>query len=365
MKAMKMIILILAVLALVFVLVKIKDLRPKYVEENKNDKEGAKMDYKISINDLGTKDPRVLYLAGGCFWGVEGYFSRLNGVIDTEVGYINGKTDQTSYQDLKVTDHAEAIKLTYDANKISLEELLDHYFRIIDPTSLDKQGNDRGRQYRTGIYSDDEEVLEKAKEYIEARQADYDKKIVVEVERVNNYILAEDYHQDYLEKNPGGYCHVDLSLADQPLYKSYEKKSDEELKNELTDLEYQVTQEAATERPFSSEYDDFDQKGIYVDKTTGQALFSSRDKYDAGCGWPSFTRPISSYAVDYKEDRSHGMNRVEVKSTDGDAHLGHVFEDGPKDEGGLRYCINRAALKFIPYEDMDDQGYGEFKKFVE
>ncbi|MDO5027784.1 MAG: peptide-methionine (R)-S-oxide reductase MsrB [Bacillota bacterium] len=323
------------------------------------------MEKNFSINDLGTQDPRTLYLAGGCFWGVQGYFSKIPGVLDSQVGYVNGKTDQTSYQELRETDHAEALKLSYDANKISLEEIMDHYFRIIDPTSIDKQGNDRGRQYRTGVYSDDEKVLDQVQAYIKNIQASYEKPIVVEVQEVKNYIKAEDYHQDYLEKNPGGYCHIDLSLADQPLYGTYEKMSDSDLKEKLTDLQYQVSQEGRTERPFSSAYDKFDQKGIYVDISTGQPLFSSRDKYDAGCGWPSFTRPISSYAVDYKADNSHGMSRIEVKSKDGDAHLGHVFEDGPRHTGSLRYCINGAALKFVPYDQMDDQGYGAYKKFVE
>lgn len=361
MKNGKMILYILAILALVFVVLNFKKTRPKPIDYQGDET----MTEKFSINDLGTKDPRTIYLAGGCFWGVEGYFQRLDGILDTEVGYVNGKTEDTTYEDLKVTDHAEALKLTYDANKISLEEILDHYFRIIDPTSIDKQGNDRGRQYRTGVYSEDTEVLDKVRAYIKTREADYDKPIVVEVQDLNNYITAEDYHQDYLEKNPGGYCHIDLSLADKPLYKKYDKKSQEDLKKDLTDIQYQVTQEAATERPFSSEYDDFDAKGIYVDITTGQPLFSSRDKYDAGCGWPSFTRPISSYSVDYEEDRSHGMSRVEVKSKDGDAHLGHVFEDGPSKEGGLRYCINGASLRFVPYEKMDEEGYGDYKKFVD
>lgn len=317
----------------------------------------------VDINKLGNASIKDIYLAGGCFWGVEGYFQRLGGILETEVGYANGKTEETTYQRLKETDHVETLHLKYDENKISLTEIVDHLFRIIDPTSLNKQGGDIGRQYRTGIYSNDEEVLEKVKELVDLKRDDYDKEIVVEIEKLNNYIQAEDYHQDYLIKNPTGYCHVDLTLADVPLYGEYKKPSDEELKEKLTEEQYKVTQNAGTEMAFTSEYDNFYEKGIYVDVTTGEPLFSSEDKYDAGCGWPSFTRPLTSYTIDYEEDNSHGMKRVEVKSKSGNSHLGHVFEDGPKNEGGLRYCINGASLKFVSYDEMDEQGYGEFKKY--
>ncbi|MDO4814341.1 MAG: peptide-methionine (S)-S-oxide reductase MsrA [Gemella sp.] len=160
---------------------------------------------------------KEIYLAGGCFWGVEGYFQQLAGVEETKVGYSNGQTEDTTYQDIKVTDHAEVIYLKYDETLISLDEIFAHYFRIIDPTSLNKQGEDRGRQYRTGIYYVDETTKEKALEYIKKEQEKYDEKIVVEVEKVNNYVDAEEYHQKYLDKNPTGYCHVDLSLAKKPL----------------------------------------------------------------------------------------------------------------------------------------------------
>ncbi len=322
-----------------------------------------KISKSIAINKLGTQSIRDIYLAGGCFWGVEGYFQRLAGILETEVGYANGKTAETRYQDLKATDHAEVLYLKYDENKISLTEIIDHLFRIIDPTSLNRQGADIGRQYRTGIYSTDAEVLKRVEELINLKRVLYDKEIVVEVERLNNYIAAEDYHQDYLLKNPTGYCHVDLSLAFKPLYEKYKKPKDTDLKATLSAEQYHVTQEAGTERPFSSEYDNFYEKGIYVDITTGEPLFSSEDKYDAGCGWPSFTRPLTSYVIDYKEDHSRGRWRIEVKSKAGEAHLGHVFEDGPPEDGGLRYCINGAALRFVPYEEMEAKGYGEYLKY--
>ena len=319
---------------------------------------------KLDINKLGVAKIEEIYLAGGCFWGVEGYFRQLDGILDTEVGYANGKTEDTTYQDLKSTEHAETLYIKYDGNKISLTEIMDHFFRIIDPTILNRQGNDIGRQYRTGVYSKSPEVLAEVSAIIDTKRELYDKPIVVEVEELNNYVTAEEYHQDYLVKNPGGYCHIDLSLAEEPLYKEFSKASDEQLKSELTDIQYEVTQNSATERAFTSEYDKLDEEGVYVDITTGEPLFSSRDKYDAGCGWPSFTRPITSYVIEYVGDDSHGMNRVETRSKGGDSHLGHVFEDGPKDEGGLRYCINGAALKFIPYDEMDAEGLSDYKKYV-
>lgn len=316
------------------------------------------------INKLGIQKLKTIYLAGGCFWGVEGYFQKLNGVVETEVGYANGKTVDTNYQKVSDTNHAEALKLTYDSNKISLIEILDHFFRIIDPTSKYKQGNDYGTQYRPGIYSENKEDLDLAKGMLNELQKDYNEPIVVEVELVNNYVKAEDYHQDYLLNNPGGYCHVDLGLVDQPLYKSYKPMSENELKEKLTDEEYYVTQESGTELPDSHEYTSKDDLGIYVDITTGEPLFSSKDKYNSGCGWPSFTRPINSYVIDYLDDDSLSMRRTEVRSKSGDSHLGHVFEDGPKDLGGLRYCINGSSLKFVPYDEMDDEGYSEYKKYL-
>lgn len=334
-------------------------------KNGKEIKKDMEKTYSVDINKLGNSSIKDIYLAGGCFWGVEGYFQRLDGILETEVGYANGKTEETTYENLKETDHVEALHLKYDENKISLTEIVDHLFRIIDPTSLNKQGGDIGRQYRTGIYSDDEGVLEKVRTLVDLKRKDYNKEIVVEIEKLQNYVTAEDYHQDYLIKNPMGYCHVDLSLADVPLYGEYKRPSDEELKEILTEEQYYVTQNAGTERAFTSEYDDFYEKGIYVDITTGEPLFSSEDKYDGGCGWPSFTRPLTSYSIDYIEDSSHGMSRVEVKSKSGDSHLGHVFEDGPRDEGGLRYCINGASLKFIPYEEMESEGYGEYLKYFQ
>ncbi|MDY6065432.1 MAG: peptide-methionine (S)-S-oxide reductase MsrA [Finegoldia sp.] len=159
----------------------------------------------------------IIYLAGGCFWGVEGYFQKIDGVVDTEVGYANGKTDKTNYHAVKLTDHAETLKVTYDSDIISLEDLLVHYFRLINPTSINKQGNDRGRQYRTGIYSEDDTTRNRIQLSLDKLQERYDEPIAIENEVVNNYVKAEDYHQDYLLKNPLGYCHVNLKRAEDPL----------------------------------------------------------------------------------------------------------------------------------------------------
>lgn len=311
------------------------------------------------------ENQKVIYLAGGCFWGVEGYFQKLPGVYETTTGYANGKTEDTNYRVLKDTDHAETVKVEYDKSRISLEELLLHYFRIIDPKSVNKQGNDVGRQYRTGIYFTDESdkaAIDKIMNFKTEKLG----KLAVEVEKLSNFIDAEDYHQDYLINNPNGYCHIDLGLANKPLF---EKVSDipstDELKKTLSKEDYEVIVNAGTERPFTSSLNDEYRKGIYVDKVTKEPLFSSADKFDAGCGWPSFSKPILTDKVSEFVDNSHGMKRIEVRSSNSDAHLGHVFTDGPKEMGGLRYCINGASLEFVPYEEMKERGYEEYMPLCE
>ncbi|MCH4886735.1 peptide-methionine (R)-S-oxide reductase MsrB [Acidaminobacter sp. JC074] len=316
--------------------------------------------------EFDTENLKDIYLAGGCFWGLEAYLTRIPGVYDATVGYANGLTENPSYEDLiyRNSGHAETVHLRYDPKLVSLETVINYYFKVIDPTSLNKQGNDRGTQYRTGIYftSENEEKLVEA--LIEKEQMDYDDKIVVEVLPLEHYYLAEEYHQDYLEKNPNGYCHIDINEVTEGV-SNYVKPSDSELRDMLTDLQYDVTQNGGTERPFENEYWDNKEKGIYVDIVTGEPLFSSIDKYDSGTGWPSFTRPIEESVIMEVVDKKFGMNRTEVKSLSGDSHLGHVFNDGPVDQGGLRYCINSASLKFIPYEDMEAMGYGHLMYLFE
>lgn len=312
--------------------------------------------------------PREIWLAGGCFWGVEAYFARLDGVLRTSVGYANGRGIHPCYEEIASTGHAETVQIIYDSSRISLQTLLEHFFKIIDPTSRNRQGHDRGTQYRTGIYSRDPADLETARAVVAAEQKKYRKPVVTEVMPLENYYLGEEYHQDYLEKNPGGYCHVALSSLPQRKKPAeppgYRKPDPEEIEKTLSRRQYQVTQLDATEPPFDNEYWDHHARGIYVDIVTGEPLFFSSDKYDAGCGWPSFTRPVDRSAIVEKEDRSHGMIRTEVRSRAGDSHLGHLFPDGPKDKGGLRYCINSAALRFIPLEEMEKEGYGSLIPFI-
>ncbi|MCB6583350.1 peptide-methionine (R)-S-oxide reductase MsrB [Streptococcus gordonii] len=300
-----------------------------------------------------------IYLAGGCFWGLEEYFSRIEGVKKTTVGYANGQVESTNYQLIHQTDHAETVHLIYDEKRVSLREILLYYFRVIDPLSVNKQGNDVGRQYRTGVYYTNQADKAVIEQVFAEQEKQLGQKIAVELEPLRHYVLAEDYHQDYLKKNPGGYCHINVNDAYQPLVDpgQYEKPTDAELKEQLTQEQYQVTQHSATERPFHNAYNATFEEGIYVDVTTGEPLFFAGDKFESGCGWPSFSRPIAREVLRYYEDKSHGMERIEVRSRSGNAHLGHVFTDGPESAGGLRYCINSAALRFIPKEKMEVEGY--------
>lgn len=315
------------------------------------------------------ENEKEIFLAGGCFWGTQAYFNQIKGVIKTEVGYANGIGENPTYKQVctGATGYAESVRIIYNPEEINLHQILEHYFRTIDPTSLNKQGGDIGTQYRTGIYTTNLDDRQFVQDFITLVKNNYSKEIVVEDKLLKNYYVAEEYHQNYLEKNPGGYCHVDLSLANKDTeILRYTKPSDEEMVRNLTEEQYEITQNSATERPFSSEYNDLYDKGIYVDIVTGQPLFASTDKFDAGCGWPSFSKPIEDNGVNYFEDKTiANRRRVEVKSKSGDTHLGHVFNDGPEELGGLRYCINGASLRFIPLEKMDEEGYGKYKDIVE
>ncbi|HGO5801827.1 TPA: peptide-methionine (R)-S-oxide reductase MsrB [Streptococcus equi subsp. zooepidemicus] len=315
---------------------------------------------KKTTNSKLPEKKKEIYLAGGCFWGVEEYFSNVDGVLDAVSGYANGRGDTTSYQLLHQTGHAETVQVVYDANRISLKELLLHYFRIIDPTSLNKQGNDRGSQYRTGVYYTDPSDLTVIDTVFQEKASDYKKKIVVEKAPLKSFTKAEEYHQDYLKKNPNGYCHINVNEASYPVIDKtkYPKPSKEDIKKKLSKDEYRVTQNNETEKAFSNRYWDSFEAGIYVDVVTGEPLFSSKDKFESGCGWPSFSRPISPDVLRYKTDKSFNMNRTEVRSRSGNSHLGHVFTDGPKDQGGLRYCINSLSIRFIPKAEMEAKGYG-------
>lgn len=318
------------------------------------------------------KKQAEIYFAGGCFWGTEHFLKQIRGVENTQVGYANSRVANPSYEQVCTgeTNAAEAVKVVYDAEVVKLNLLLELYFQTIDPTSMNRQGNDRGSQYRTGIYYTDEADLPVVKAALQKLATRYTAPVVVEVERLKNFYPAEEYHQDYLDKNPTGYCHINPALfalakkANAPVAKTYKKPDDAILRRTLTAEQYAVTQQNATERAFRNEYWDEHRPGIYVDITTGEPLFVSTDKFDSGCGWPSFSKPIDKKLIEEKKDTSHGMIRTEVRSKTGDAHLGHVFTDGPADRGGLRYCINSASLRFIPKEKMQEEGYGEYLYLV-
>ncbi len=323
------------------------------------------------VIDYSKAELSDIWLAGGCFWGVEAYLARVPGVADASVGYANGTTEKPTYEDVcyRNTGHAETVHVRYDPSRVDLETLLTAFFKTFDPTQQNRQGNDVGSQYRSGIYYKEGTDLDAIERVVAEIQKQYDQPVVTEVLPLDDYYPAEEYHQDYLEKNPDGYCHVDFSTLedDAPVTVDpslYAKPDDETLRRTLTAAQYAVTQENDTEHAFSNEYWDNHEPGLYVDVATGEPMFSSKDKYDSGCGWPSFTKPIDPLVVTYREDTAFGMVRTEVRSRVGDSHLGHVFEDGPKDKGGLRFCINSASIRFIPLSDMASEGYGDFVRAI-
>lgn len=337
------------------------------------------MEQKQEEPMMNNDNLHTIYLAGGCFWGIEAYMKKLPGVRDTDVGYANGNTENPTYEQVCYdnTGHAETVKVVYDPALISTEQLLDGFFKVVDPTSINRQGNDRGSQYRSGIYYVDEADKAIAESAAARQKENYKDPVVTEILPLNQFYLAEDYHQDYLDKNPGGYCHINLNATDEFIGEEglgmsddlsvlirpedYPVPDDQVLKEKLTDIQYQVTQNNDTERPYTNEYAATFDKGIYVDVVTGEPLFSSEDKFESGYGWPSFSKPIIPEVVTEHTDTSFNMKRTEVRSRAGDTHLGHVFDDGPKDLGGLRYCINSASIRFIPFDDLETEGYGYLK----
>lgn len=322
----------------------------------------------LTCRSEGKEMKKEIWFAGGCFWGVQEYFSRLPGVLATETGYANSRVANPGYRQVCAgnTGAAETVKVAYDPQKIDLATLIKKFFAIIDPLSVNRQGNDIGDQYRTGIYyadPADKPIIDEA--YAE-EQGGYGRPLAVEVLPLSNFYPAEDYHQDYLKKNPGGYCHINLDKASENPEeaipdKNYVKPADDVLREKLTPMQYAVTQKAATEPAFSGQHWNRHEDGIYVDIVTGEPLFTSKAKFDSGTGWASFTKAIDSRAILGSLDSSHGMRRIEARSRHGHSHLGHIFPDGPT---GLRYCINDAALKFIPKADMEKEGYGYLLKLL-
>lgn len=309
----------------------------------------------------------TLVLAGGCFWGVERFFQEVSGVTDTQVGYAQSKVENPSYEEVCTgnTDAVEAVRITYDPGRVTLRILTLLLLDMIDPFSVDRQGNDRGRQYRSGLYweagrrDQQEPVFRRAIRELEERTGRHP---AVQVEALSNFYPAEESHQDYLIKHPDGYCHIPLdAIAAAPKRQRYIERI-----WALDQESYEVTQHAATEAPFTNKYDAEFRPGIYVDVVDGQPLFTSADKYDSGCGWPAFSKPIDpDLLVNRKDFKLLGRPRIEVRTARSGIHLGHVFDDGPADRGGRRYCMNSAALRFVPRDEMEAQGYGDYLPLVD
>lgn len=310
---------------------------------------------------------KLATFAGGCFWCMFKPFSNYDGVEKIIAGYTGGIAENPTYEEVcsEITGHLEAIQIVYDDTLVRYEDLLDIFWKQIDPTDEGGQFNDRGNRYKTAIFYHDENQKKLAIESKEALQKSnlFEDPIMTDILPAEKFYIAEEYHQDYYKKEP---IHYELYFRGSGRYDFIKNNWDknninrDKLKESLSPIQFEVTQNDQTEPPFKNEYWDNKEEGIYVDIVSGDVLFTSRDKFDSGCGWPSFTKPVSEKVLREKSDFSHGMYRTEVRSTKANSHLGHVFDDGPKESGGLRYCINSAALKFIPKDKMKEMGYEDY-----